>query len=368
MVLRIILAVVLGLVPCCLAGQPPAVVSSEFVFAKVPFAQCHASTIVETTGGTLVVAWFGGSREGQSDVSIWLSRQVAGRWLAPVKVADGIQSPTLRHPCWNPVLFQPAGGPLWLFFKVGPSPRKWWGEWMVSHDDGKTWTRRRRLPGGGIGPVKNKPIQRADGSIWCGSSTEDAKTGWQVHLEVTRDQGRTWSRIGPLNDGNRIGAIQPSLLTHSGGRLQFLCRNRDGRGDLWQCWSEDGGKTWSRLEASGLPNPNAGTDAVTLRDGRQLLVYNHTNRGGGFPNGRQMLNVAISRDGHGWSAALVLERDKGEFSYPAVIQARDGHVHMTYTWHRRRVRHVVLDVAKLKGTPIKNRRWPAAIDRLEAGN
>ncbi len=348
------------------AAPPRAVIAHEFVFTKAEFAQCHASTIAEATDGTLVVAWFGGTREGRDDVSIWVSRRVGDRWTEPARVADGIQSARRRFPCWNPVLFQPKTGPLMLFFKVGPSPRAWWGEWMISADAGKTWRQRRRLPAKGIGPVKNKPIQLADGTIWCGSSTEH--NGWQVHLETTRDLGRTWTRSGPFCDGKKVGAIQPSLLTYDRGRRwQMLCRNRNGQGDLWQTWSDDGGRTWSRFESTGLPNPNAGTDAVTLREGTQVLVYNHTNRRGEFPSGRNMLNLATSSNGRDWTAALVLERDKSEYSYPAVIQGRDGRVHITYTWRRLRVRHVVVDASRLTGQAVRDRKWPDGVDRLPAG-
>ena len=102
-----------------------------------------------------------------------------------------------------------------------------------------------------------------------------------------------------------------------------------------------------------LPNPNSGIDAVTLADGRQLLVYNHTTEG------RGVLNVAVSEDGEHWQAALVLEDEPGaEFSYPAVIQTSDGLVHVTYTWKRRRIRHVVIDPRKLTLRPIVDGAWP----------
>ncbi len=338
-----------------------AVASSEFIWLEAPFPQCHASTIAKADDGNLVAAWFAGTHEKNPDVGIWVSRRVDGAWTVPVEVANGVQSKNLRYPTWNPVLFQPRGGPLMLFFKVGPSPRQWWGEMMVSDDGGKTWKDRHRLPDKGIGPVKNKPIQMADGSIWCPSSTEH--DGWRIHLEVTRDLGKTWTSTGPLNAKDK-GAIQPSLLTYSDGRQQMLCRNQDGKGKLWQTWSADRGKTWSPLQPTPLPNPNAGTDAVTLSDGRQLLVYNHTNRGGPFPQGREMLNVAITRDGKKWSAAMVLERSKGEHSYPAVIQTADGRVHIAYTWKRKRVRHVVLDPNKLTTVEIKNGKWPEGVERL----
>ncbi|QDV87102.1 exo-alpha-sialidase [Stieleria magnilauensis] len=89
-------------------------------------------------------------------------------------------------------------------------------------------------------------------------------------------------------------------------------------------------------------------DAVILSDGRHLLVYNHTIKRGPFPAGRSMLNVALSSDGKQWNPVLTLERERGaEFSYPAVIQTADHKIHITYTWKRTSIRHVVLDPDRL---------------------
>ena len=236
-----------------------------------------------------------------------------------------------------------------LFYKVGPSPSTWWGMLLTSDDGGKTWKNRRKLGkndeiGHLLGPVKNKPIQLDDGSILCGSSTEH--DGWRVHFELTKDLGKTWQVIGPIHDGKQFGAIQPSILTYGDGVMQVMCRSRQSV--IATSWSKDGGQSWSRMTASTLPNPNAGTDAVTLADGRQLLVYNHTKRSGGFPSGRNMLNVALSDDGKEWRPVMTLERSRGEYSYPAVIQTSDGKVHVTYTFLRQTVKHVVVDPGKLK--------------------
>jgi len=153
--------------------------------------------------------------------------------------------------------------------------------------------------------------------------------------------------------GAPIDAIQPSILIHPGGRLQALGRTRSQR--LFETWSTDGGRTWAPTTLTELPNPSAGTDAVTLADGRHALVYNHT------PKGRSPLNVALSRDGKTWDAALVLEREPGEYSYPAVIQTADGLLHVTYTWKRLRVRHAVIDPRKLTPIAMTNGTWPAGI-------
>jgi predicted neuraminidase len=319
-------------------GDEPGVIATEFLFEQAPFASCHASTIAETPAG-LVAAWFGGTREGASDVGVWLARQTADRWSMPVEVATGRQEDGTRFPCWNPVLFQARGGPLLLFYKVGPRPSAWWGMLVTSTDGGVTWSPPARLPEGILGPIKDKPVLLADGALLCPSSTEDQ--GWRVHLERTTDLGRTWMKIGPLNDGKTFAAIQPSVLFHPGNTLQLVCRSRQGK--IVQAWSSDGGASWGPLEATPLPNPNSGIDAVTLADGRAVLIYNHT------PRGRSPLNVALSDDGRTWKAGPVLESEPGEYSYPAVIQAADGRVHVTYTWKRQRIKHVVLDAAKLVG-------------------
>lgn len=327
----------------------PAVVSSQFIYEKGPYPECHASTIVETTSGDLIASWFGGTKERNPDVCIYTSRYENGRWTESLKVAEGLVDGGKREPTWNPVLFQPAGGPLVLFYKVGPSPSKWWGMVMTSADGGRSWDKSSRLPDGILGPIKNKPVQLSDGSWLSASSTEGNPTGWRVHFERSADAGRTWQKIGPVDKGNDIDAIQPSILLHKDGRLQAVMRTR--RGFVASTWSKDNGNTWTALERTSLPNPNSGTDAVTLADGRQLIVYNHSSPPPERPTKglRYPLDVAVSADGVEWQRVLTLESEPlgNGYAYPAVIQARDGKVHITYTWDRKRIKHVVLDPTKL---------------------
>jgi predicted neuraminidase len=339
-----------------LAAHPnpqPGYLRSEFIYESAPFPSCHASTVAETTDG-LAAAWFGGTAEGKPDVGIWVARRVGESWTAPVEVANGLQPDGTRHPCWNPVLFQPRTGPLLLFYKVGPSPQTWWGLLRTSPDGGRTWSEPRRLPDGILGPIKNKPVQLADGTILCPTSTESMEkpSRWQVHFERSSDGGATWSATPPLNDGLTIGAIQPSILSLGADKLLALGRSKQAK--IFQATSADAGKTWSEMTLTALPNPNSGTDAVTLGDGRHLLIYNHTAKG------RSPLNLAASQDGTAWQAALVLENEPGEYSYPAIIQTRDGLVHLAYTWKRQKVKHVVVDPAKLTLVPITDGVWPSA--------
>ena len=344
------------------SADRPGLLLEEFVFEAAPFPSTHAATIVELPSGELLSAFFGGTAEGHPDVEIWLARKPpGGDWTAPVSVADGTQPGGERYPTWNPVLYQPPGGDVMLFYKVGPRVSSWTGMVKASSDGGRTWSEARGLGSGIIGPVKNKPIQLDDGTIVSGSSTED--DGWRVHVERSTDGGRTWRVIGPLNEKAGIGAIQPTFMTYPDGRIQMFCRTRSEHGFIAQSWSEDGGLSWTPLEPAMLPNNNSGLDAVTLRDGRQLLVYNHSTREqeGMGHKGRGILNVAVSRDGAQWEAALVLDyldQPNRQFSYPSAIQSRDGLVHIVYTWHRERIKHVVLDPALLQTTPMPRGEWP----------
>lgn len=327
----------------------------EFIYTEAPYPSCHASTIAETPDG-LVAAWFGGTRERNPDVGIWVSRHMDGKWSISKEVANGIQNDTLRYPTWNPVLFQVPDGDLLLFYKVGPSPSTWWGMMMRSSDHGVTWSDPEKLPDGIIGPVKNKPVLLEDGTLLSSTSTEG--DGWRVHFEMTKDWGKTWEKTDAINNPKVYNIIQPSILHHEDGRLQILCRSRNSV--LATAWSSDNGKTWSLVRDSGLPNNNSGTDAVTLQDGRQLVVYNHVKTPIGAKKGhRTPLNVAVSKDGKHWEAALVLEDSEiSQYSYPSVIQSSDGMVHIVYTWRRERIKHVEIDPSKLKTLPIKYEKWP----------
>ncbi len=344
---------------CLVPGRPaaqspaqPAILKAEFIYDRAPYPQCHASTIVETAPGRLVAAWFGGTEERAADVGIWVARHEEGRWTEAVEVANGVQADGTRHPTWNPVLFTAPDGVLWLFYKVGPSPSTWWGMVRTSSDGARSWSEARRLPAPLLGPIKNKPVVLADGTWLSASSTEGTPTGWRAHVERSTDQGRTWQFVGPIDKGPAaLEAIQGSVLFHKDGRLQALLRTRSDT--LATTWSTDNGRSWSALAPSGLPNPNSGTDAVTLRDGRHLLVYNPTTMAPGPPRRsgpRYPLSVAVSDDGLAWRTVLTLDDEPhpAGYSYPAVVQTSDGLVHITYTWKRERIRHVVVDPARIK--------------------
>ncbi|WP_121354151.1 sialidase family protein [Flavisolibacter nicotianae] len=323
------------------------IVHSELVVARPPFQACHASTLVELPSGDLLVSFFAGTREAAKDVSIWLAAKREGRWTRPFVVATGIINDTLRYPCWNPVLFQAKEGTLFLFYKVGPSPREWWGMVRTSTNGGKTWSRPRKLPRGILGPIKNKPVQLADGTILSPSSVE-TEAAWKVYMERSANGGKTWSRV-PVDTASAFRVIQPGILLHADKSVQIVCRSDQDR--VVTAWSSDNGKTWTKFAKLDLPNPNSGIDAVTLKNKLQMIVYNPTVRGKDWWNNRGKLNVAVSVDGIKWKDVVVLENGSSEeYSYPAIIQAKDGRVHITYTNDRKNIRHVILEEDRKRPT------------------
>lgn len=313
--------------------------TAQFIFTTAPFVHCHASTLVELPDGDLLTAWFAGTQEGAKDVGIWLARHHAGTWTPPKKVAD---EPDV--PCWNPVLFCDPGGLVWLFYKVGPSPQTWTGAYRTSADGGRTWSPVTYLPAGLLGPIKNKPLLLSSGELLCGTSVESYRA-WACWVEISTDGGQTWTKHGPITvPGENYGVIQPTLWEAAPGRIVMLTRATQRIGRVCRATSEDGGRTWAPAQPTTLPNPNSGLDAVRLHEGTVALVYNHTT------TGRTPLNLAFSQDdGLTWSEPLTLEDQPGEYSYPAIIQTRDGNLHLTYTWRRIRIKHLVLTPEECQG-------------------
>ena len=312
----------------------------DFIWEEAPFPRAHASTIVEAADGTLITAWFGGSGEGHRDVGVWSSRRSrGGDWSPPVQL---YKEPD--QPAWNPVLFRGDGDTIWLYFKIGPSPRAWSGAYMKSITLGREWSEPVWLPAGMLGPVRAKPIRLAGGEILAGTSLESYRT-WSSWMEISADGGASWSKYGPLLFGDperdRIGSIQPTLLEIEPGVIRAFFRTPRRLGKIATSISRDGGRTWAPLELTELDNPSAGIDSLRLDDGRCILIYNPS------PDRRTPLSLAVSfDDGVTWEDFLIVEEleegQRGELSYPAMIQDANGDLQITYTWNRRRIRHATV--------------------------
>lgn len=319
----------------------PKIIKREFLFTEGSyFKQCHASTIAQAADGQMLAAWFGGPHEGSNGVVIWGTRSEGHTWSSPKIWADGRVNDSLRYPCWNPVLFRAKKeNTLYLYYKVGPNPREWWGMVKTSEDNGKTWGKARRLPESVLGPIKNKPIELANGSILSPSSIEVSEKRWKAHVEISEDHQKTWKSY-PIDSSSAFNVIQPSILIHKDGTLQVLCRSKEGV--VAASWSKDHGKSWSKLTSTSLANPNSGTDAISYRD-FFLIVYNPGLPGKEWWEGRAKLRLAYSYNGTDWQDLISLEDEKkGEFSYPTIFKDRKGWVHITYTYNRVNIKHWVL--------------------------
>ena len=308
----------------------------------------HASTIVEVEGGSFVAAWFAGRFEGKSDVGIFVSRldsSYDGNWTSPVEVVK----PVGGIPTWNPVLFRNYLGEVLLFYKTGREPKSWRGYVKTSKDNGVTWSEPSYLGHGIIGPAKNKPILVGDeGRILSPSSREKRNRVWSCVMEESLDHGKTWKTLtGPIEHNWK--EIQPSVFVGDDGNIRMVARSRSSY--MVSAVSDGEGREWSKPSLTKIPCPNSGLDATKLKDGRVVLVYNHSFKKGGW-SGRGVLSLAISNDdGDSWEPVMTLEDSHGrnvEFSSPAVIQSSDGLIHTVYTWKRHNIRHLIIDPKLIK--------------------
>jgi len=337
-----------------IAQSPATSVTKEFIYTTAPFPSAHASTLVQLKNGDIIAAWFGGTKESANDVAIWGSRRTSSGWSAPFLL---VREPDVA--CWNPVLFETHDGRLWLYYKFGRNAREWSGARLVSTDQGQTWSTPEHLPAGLLGPIKDKPLVLDDGAIVSGTSVESYST-WASWIDRSTDNGTTWHKFGPITVPSRLmpspapleppqkpgaehvtGIIQPAVVHLGKNHLRLYARSTRDIAHICAADSFDNGVTWSEAHPLDLPNPNSGIDAVGLRDGRVVLIYNNTT------TGRTPLNLAVSKDGEHFTLFQTLEDEPGEYSYPAIIQGRDSNLHITYTWNRKRISYAEIPLSKI---------------------
>jgi predicted neuraminidase len=308
------------------AAVPATGQTSEFVFEPVAsHPRCHAATAVELDDGTLVAAWFAGENEGSKDQAIFSSRKPAGgRWSEPRIIFD---TPGVAD--FNPVLLY-DGARLHLFVVraatgVDPHGSLWQ---LTSGDGGNTWS--------GAVCVLDKE------GFWGRNAPVRAGARWVIPVSDVQSRG---SRVlisedlknyrpSPLVSAEHY-LSQPAVAWLGGARLAAVFRDRTKPGgSVWFAGSDDFGDSWSAPRKTRFSNPDSGIALLALPGGRLLLVHNHSE------TRRTPLNIALSTDGGAnWSDGPVLEREAGEYSYPAAILGRDGTVHIFYTWKRTHIRH-----------------------------
>lgn len=297
----------------------------------------HASSMAMSADGSLLVAWFAGTREGAADVRIEMARIAAGkapvRWTALTR--EQLQAGVRRsiRKLGNPVLSRDSAGTLHLFV-VSVSVGGWSGSainHLTSADDGRTWSAPRRLI---LSPLLNfsslvraPALPLADGGLGL-PAYHECVTKWPLWTRLDA-QGAVTSCVRMPQPGP---ALQPAVAALSS--TSAVAALRRGRGSVPQvltCGTEDGGSLWTRGPDTGIANPDSGVALVRLSDGALLLACNP------LEGGRHVLQLFSSRDGGAaWMPGAVVERGSAgdEFSYPSLIQDASGAVHLSYTRNR----------------------------------
>ncbi len=307
--------------------------SADIFEADQYFNNCHASSIVSLPGERLAASWFAGTKEGADDVAIWIAIREDGNWGTPIKIAD---EENLPH--WNPVLYYTVSGQLQLYYKVGKKVKNWWTRFICSEDHGRTWSSPIDLvPGdiGGRGPVRCKPILLADETLISPASIE-TNDSWDAFVDISHDEGKTWTQSAYVPfDRNRfygVGMIQPTVWETAKGVHMLV---RTSTAEIYRSDSTDGGRSWCEAYPIGLPNNNSGIDLVQLDNGNLVLIFNPVGLNWG-PRTPLILRSS-SDNGKTWGEPFVLEKEPGEYSYPAII-ANGNHLYMTYTWKRKTIK------------------------------
>jgi predicted neuraminidase len=335
--------------PPAVADPAPAYFSTALLPTAAPSA--HAAALAELADGRIAAAWFAGTREGAADVAVWYATLGAAGWTTPRAIAtrEGTAAATLAYArkVGNPVLYA-EGERLHLWF-VSVALGGWAGSMLnhaVSSDGGANWSPPTRLQ---TSPFLNistlgraPPVALADGGL-----------GLPVYHEFIAKHGE-WLRLAP--DGRIVDKVrmpqgrrtlQPAVAVLDGQHALAILRDNDtGPGRIRVATTLDGGQHWPAADALPLPNPNSSVALLRLKSGRLLIAGNGA-------SGRNQLLLWLSDDaGKNWHTAATVESDadpQAEFSYPALLQARDGRVHLAYTWRRQGIKHAVLNEAWLAG-------------------
>lgn len=333
----------------------------QLIMKHCPTTMCHASTLLKNPDHSFLCAWFGGTKEGESNVQIWLSRRQQGSWSEPCCITE---EPTAH---WNPVLFRLSEEKILLFYKTGTEIQCWQTMYMTSLNHGDTWSQPLELVAGnhgGRGPVRNKPIRLTNGNILAPASQEDGV--WRAFVDCSEDEGNSWHKqpeiyIRGLTGSRKErtvskeessipvseqsfygrGVIQPTLWESEAGHVHMLLRSTEGH--IYRSDSTDDGKSWSDALPTSMPNNNSGIDLVRTENGRLFLVCNPIAKNWGE---RTPITLFTSSDnGRSFEKVMVLDSGSGEFSYPAII-ADHNHLYISYTWQRSNIRFWQIEFAE----------------------
>jgi predicted neuraminidase len=305
---------------------------AQLIFDEIPGRpQCHASTLTELPNGGVLAAWFAGSFEKAKDVAILSSRLPANtkQWTTPEILND---APGLSE--GNPVLFTDPAGRVWFFYLVMYGDT--WDDckihYRISGDEGKTWGDENTLIATKGFAIRNRPIILNNDTFLLPAANEMLYTPLFI---LTRNDFKSVKKTG-TNLRDEGGLDQPAVVQLSDDSVLAFFRSTQARAIIMKSVSTDGGLNWSNPETTEFPNPEAGIAMTKLSSGNLVLVYNDS------PRSRSPLTVAMSADdGKTWPWKRNIETGPFEFSYPCIIQTSDGLIHVSYTYKRTNIKHVV---------------------------
>ena len=359
--------------------------SSPYIF---PFQgeHVHSSSIVELPNEDLLVCWFQGSGErNANDVRVMGSRLIKGstQWSSPFIMAD-----TPGHPDCNPVLFVDPENTLKLFWIVVQA-----NQWETSilkyressdflNEGAPKWNWQDVLllkPGEEFAETIKKEFEalpsrnlawaeyahKYENMIYeAAKEPKKKETGWMTRthptvlsngrillplysdgynlslIAISDDGSKTWTHSKPIVG---YGNVQPSIIEKEDGTLVAYMRdNGDAPATILISYSMDKGYTWTSAKESDIPNPGSSVEALKLHNNDWVIVYNDTQKG------RNSLVISLSDDeGKTWKWIKTLDRsgnpNKDSYSYPSVIQTKDGKIHVTYSFKEEKnktIKHV----------------------------
>jgi len=336
-------------------GEIDPVYAEHFVNNELPGLISHVSSITSAGPGKMACVWYSGSKEGAPDVSIYLSiyNEEESTWSTPSVVVSRVQASgelgRYIKKLGNAVISNDNSGRLWLFY-ASVTVGGWSGttiNYTVSHDQGETWAKSRKMV---LSPflnltnnVKNKPLLLDDGSLLLPVYHEFLRKFSQL-VHFRPDKNGAQYEIRKMTMEGR--AIQPSIINEGKAGLTAFFRNmgHEEKNHILRADSSDLGLTWTGLSDTPLPNPNSGFDMLRLESGSYIGIINNSYKD------RENLSLVLSDDrGKSWRLLKVLEESEGnEYSYPSIIRSRQGLYHITYTYERRRIKHVVFNETWLK--------------------
>lgn len=329
----------------------------ESVLPSGGYKSAHAPTMVEMEDGTLLLAWFAGTFEGDTDINIICSKLLPGeeKWSEPKIVSNDPERSDQ-----NPSLFLGPDKRVWAMYTSqlgrveGMDNMQFTSQIRCQKSiDGENWSDFETIfPEEGT--FARQPIQILSNGRWIYGNwlCKDKINGLGDNtsaFKISDDEGKTWKHVDMPNSEGRV---HPTVVELEDGKLIAFLRSR-AADYIYKSYSDDYGDSWSEPVPTPLPNNNSSISAIKLESGRIALAYNHSSlkeserTGNSWPGLRCPVAVALSEDGgETWPLIRYFEMGEGymgdenrsnnhQYEYPFIMQSKDKSIHLTYAFRNR---------------------------------